>query len=93
MELKLIFALIGAVLALIGNIPYLRDTIKGRIRPHPYTWFVWSIVSLVTFFGQMQKGGGYALIATGCAEVFTILILFYDLIEAATAATTEKLPF
>ena len=79
MELKLVFALIGAVLALIGNIPYLRDTLKGKIHPHPYTWFVWSIDSLVTFFGQMQKGGGYALIATGCAEVFTILIFVASL--------------
>ena len=79
METKLIFALIGAVLALIGNIPYLRDTIRGTIRPHPYTWFIWSIVSLVTFFGQLQKGGGYAVIATGCAEIFTILIFAMSL--------------
>lgn len=78
-DIKLLVAFVAAGLALVGNIPYLRDTLKAKIRPHPYTWFVWSIVSFVTFFGQLQKGAGFALIATGAAEVFTILIFIASL--------------
>lgn len=79
MTIKLILALIAAGLAIIGNVPYLRDTLKRKIRPHPYTWFVWSVVSFITFFGQLLKGGGYAVIATGAAEMFTILIFLAGL--------------
>lgn len=76
---KLILSLVAASLALVGNVPYLKDTLKSKIRPHPFTWVVWTIVSLVTFFGQLQKGAGFALIATGAAEVFTIIIFFASL--------------
>ena len=51
--MKEILVSIAVVFAVIGNIPYLRDVIKNKIQPHPYTWLVWSIVSLVTFFGAL----------------------------------------
>lgn len=72
-------AIIAALLAFIGNISYLRDVLRGRVHPHPYTWFIWSIVSLVTFFGQWQKGAGIGALPTGIAEAFTILIFLFSL--------------
>jgi hypothetical protein len=77
--MKLIFAIIGALLAIAGNLPYLNDVIKKKVQPHPYTWFVWSIVSGVTFFGQVAKGAGVAAIAFGASEIFTIIIFFFSL--------------
>lgn len=76
---KLILAIIAALLAVAGNVPYLRDTIKKRIQPHPYTWMVWSIVSGVTFVGQVVKGAGFAAIAFGVSEIFTVIIFLYSL--------------
>ncbi len=77
--MKEIIAIIAAILAIFGNISYLKDTFKSAIRPHPYTWFIWSIVSLVNFFGQWQKGAGIALLPIGVAEAFTIIIFLYSL--------------
>jgi phosphoglycerol transferase MdoB-like AlkP superfamily enzyme len=77
--MKITFAIVGALLAVIGNTPYLIDIIKKRVQPHPYTWFVWSIVSGVTFFGQVAKGAGVAAIAFGASEIFTITIFFFSL--------------
>lgn len=79
MYMKITFAIIGALLAVAGNLPYLRDVIKKRIQPHPYTWFIWSIVSGVTFFGQVAKGVGAAAIAFGASEIFTIIIFLFSL--------------
>lgn len=73
------FAIIAGILAFIGNIPYLIDTIKGKIQPHPYTWGIWSIVSLVTFFGMLEKGAGWGALPTGIAEGFTIIIFLVSL--------------
>ena len=72
-------AVIAAILAIIGNIPYLRDVTCKRICPHPYTWLVWTIVSGIVFFGQLAKGGGIAALPTGAAEIFTIIIFFFSL--------------
>jgi hypothetical protein len=69
------FVIILAVsMSIIGNVPYLIDVIKHKVKPHPYTWLIWSIVSAVTFFGQVVKGAG-----TAFAEIFTIIIFIFSL--------------
>jgi hypothetical protein len=74
-----VLVIIAVVLALIGNISYLRDVFRGRIHPHPYTWFIWSIVSMTTFFGGLVKGAGIGVIPTGVSEAFTIIIFILSL--------------
>lgn len=77
--MKILLVITASVLAVIGNIPYLLDVVKGRVKPHPYTWFVWTIVSCVVFFGQLAKGAGIAAIPTAASEIFTIIIFFFSL--------------
>lgn len=77
--MKELFAIIASVFAIIGNISYFRDVLSKRIKPHPYTWFVWTIVSGVTFFGQLVKGAGIGVLPTGIAELFTVLIFLFSL--------------
>ncbi len=79
MNIKIIFAVIAGGLAIAGNVPYMRDMFRGRITPHPYTWFIWSIVSGVTLAGQITKGAGWATIAFASSEVFTVLIFLFSL--------------
>jgi len=79
MTTKLIFALIAGTLALVGNIPYLRDMFRRKIKPHPYTWLVWSIVSGVVLVGQIVKGAGFGIIPFAVSELFTITIFFFSL--------------
>lgn len=76
---KEILVIVASLLALVGNIPYLIDVVKGRIKPHPYTWFVWSIVSCVVFFGQVAKGAGIGAVPTAVAEIFTIIIFLFSI--------------
>jgi hypothetical protein len=77
--MKELLAIIAALIAFVGNIPYLHDVIKKRVQPHPYTWLVWTLVSLTTFFGALQKGAGIGALPTGIAEVFTIIIFGFSL--------------
>lgn len=72
-------AILASFLAIIGNLSYLKDTFANKVKPHPYTWLVWTIVSLVTFFGQLKKGAGIGALPTGVAEAFTIIIFLYSL--------------
>ena len=72
-------ALIAALIAIGGNVPYIRDIIRKKVRPHPYTWMVWSIVSGITFFGQLAKGAGIGALPAGVAEIFTISIFLFSL--------------
>ena len=71
-------ALIAAILAIIGNVPYLIDILKRRVIPHPYTWLIWTIVSGVTFFGQVAAGAGVGAIPTAASEIFTVIIFLFS---------------
>ncbi len=77
--MKEVFAVVATILAIIGNTSYLKDVWRGRIQPHPYTWFVWSIVSMTTFFGGLAKGAGIGALPTGVAEGFTVIIFLFSL--------------
>ncbi len=77
--MKDVLAVIAALIALVGNIPYLRDTIKKRITPHPYTWLVWTIVSGITLSAQIDKGAGIGALPAAVAELFTITIFLFSL--------------
>lgn len=79
--MQIAFAIIASILAVIGNVSYLKDVFRGVVVPHPYTWFIWSIVSAVTFFGMLQKGAGIGALPTGIAEAFTIVIFVYSLVR------------
>jgi hypothetical protein len=78
-DFKIIIAILASLLAIIGNISYLTDTFQGKVKPHPYTWFIWSIVSMTTFLGGLAKGAGIGALPTGIAESFTILIFLFSL--------------
>lgn len=72
-------AIVASILAIIGNVPYLRDIIRKKVKPHPYTWLVWSLVSCIVFFGQLAKGAGIGALPTAASEIFTIIIFFFSL--------------
>lgn len=77
--MKEIIAIIAALIAVAGNVPYLIDVLRRRVQPHPYTWLVWTIVSGVTFFGGLAKGAGIGALPTGAAEIFTVIIFLFSL--------------
>lgn len=77
--MKEVFAIIAAVIAVAGNVPYLWDILRKRVQPHPYTWLVWTIVSGTTFFGGLAKGSGIGALPTGAAEIFTVIIFLFSL--------------
>lgn len=72
-------AVVAAILAFVGNISYLKDIFRDKVHPHPYTWFIWSIVSMTTFFGGLAKGAGIGALPTGVAEAFTVIIFLFSL--------------
>lgn len=77
--MKLTIAVIASILAIVGNVPYLRDIFRGRVKPHPYTWLVWTIVSCIVFFGQLARGAGIGALPTAASEIFTVIIFFFSL--------------
>ena len=74
--MKLVFALCASALIILGQGLYLRDILREKIKPHPYTWLIWCIVALVLLFGQVDKGAGIGALPTAVALAGTTCILF-----------------
>lgn len=79
LEIKEVLAIAAALIAVGGNVPYVRKIFLREVQPHAYTWFVWSIVSGITLFGQLAKGAGVGAISTAASEFFTLSIFLLSL--------------
>ena len=58
LELKEIIGMITVILGIVGYIPYLRDVLRGKTKPHVYTWFVWGLITLIIFALQISDNAG-----------------------------------
>ncbi len=51
-----ILGILSPVVASIGYIPYIQGLIKGKNRPHPFSWLPWSIIGLITLITYTGVG-------------------------------------
>ena len=73
--MKEILGALAVLLAVVQAVPYIRDILRGKTRPHLYTYLIWSIVTAIAFFGQVVAGGGPGAWTTGVMAVLTIVVL------------------
>ena len=86
-------AIVAGILAVVGNISYLRDILSQKVQPHAYTWFVWSIVTSITLLGQMTKGAGVGAFPTAISGMLTLTIFLFSLRHGFKHITTTDTIF
>ena len=69
----------GGLLGLAGFYPYIRDILKGTTKPHPFSWFIWSVVSAIGFFAQLAGGGGAGALVTAAGSFGCIVVTLLSL--------------
>jgi hypothetical protein len=72
--MKSLVGAIAVLLTFVGYIPYIRDTIKGKTKPHVYTWFIWGAVTLIAFALQITDDAGPGALVTLAAAVVCLAI-------------------
>jgi hypothetical protein len=58
--MKLWIGVLALVLNLIGYIPYIRDILRGIVKPHRITWGIWTILTAIAAANQVINKGGYS---------------------------------
>lgn len=58
MYIKQVLAAIAIVMSFISYVPYIRDILKGKTKPHAFTWLIWTILSIVGFAAQISDNAG-----------------------------------
>ncbi len=65
--MKEIIGTIAVILTFIAYIPYYRDILKGKTRPHIYSWSLWSLLTILLVALQINGGAGPATWVTAAA--------------------------
>lgn len=78
---KIILGFITVVLAFLGYIPYIIDVIKGKTKPHAFSWFVWVVLEITAFSIQFINGAGAGSWVTGFTGFFCILIFLLSIFK------------
>jgi hypothetical protein len=73
-DYKLIIGIVASAIGLIGYIPYSLDMIKGKTKPHVFSWLVWGLLEGIAFFAQMSEGAGAGALVTGTSAFFCSVI-------------------
>ncbi len=79
MSLYEIMGIITVIMGISIHVPYLVDAIKGRIKPHPFTWILWTLLTIIVFFAQVFDGAGPGAWGTGIVGAFCIAITLASL--------------
>jgi hypothetical protein len=79
MDSKLCFGILSATVSVLQYPAYIRDVIKGKTKPHAFSWFVWGLPCGIVFAAQIMKGGGAGAWATGLTTVFCTAIFLLSL--------------
>ncbi|MFA6004994.1 MAG: hypothetical protein WC775_00730 [Patescibacteria group bacterium] len=75
--MKDVLGALAVILTFIGYAPYIWDTVKGKTKPHIYSWFIWAFVTFIIFALQILGKGGagaYTTLATAilCLTIYIL---------------------
>lgn len=75
------FAIIGAVIASLGGLYYLYETIVGKAKPNRVTWLLWGLFPMITFVAQRSQGVeglSWATFAAGFTPLLVVIASFFN---------------
>jgi hypothetical protein len=61
-----LLGLLSVALAIVAAVIYIAQTVRGEVRPHPLSWFLFGILSLTGYLVQRDEGarqGSWTLLA------------------------------
>ena len=70
-----VWGFISVALAVCALTPYLWSAIKGRNKPHIFTWIIWTILTGVAFALQYTEGAGSGAWSGFVSTIFCVAIL------------------
>lgn len=76
-EIKIIASVLASGIAIIAYIPYLVDMLRGKNKPHLYTWISIFLVTSIVAYIQLIGGAGLGAIPTIIGVGIDGIILFY----------------
>lgn len=75
--MKQAIGILTILITILGYLPYIRDTLRGKTKPHAYSWFVWGLITSIIFALQISAKAGpgaYGMLSGGVIALFIFAI-------------------
>jgi hypothetical protein len=75
------FAIIGALIASLGGLYYLCETITGKAQPNRVTWLLWGLFPMIIFVAQRAQGVeglSWVSFAAGFTPLLVVTASFFN---------------
>jgi hypothetical protein len=86
-----ILGILAGLVAIADTIPYIRDTLRGKTRPHRGTWLIWATLATVVVLSQRADGGSWSLIMVATTAVLTGVIFVLSIRRGVGGLTAREL--
>lgn len=77
MDTNQIIGIFSLIVGIYSYILYYQDIFAGKTKPHRFTYLVWTLITAISFFGQITSGAGpgawvMGLTVLACAGIFAL---------------------
>jgi len=87
--LKEAFSTIAIVLTFIAFFPYIRSILKNEIKPHVFSWIIWSSTTFIVFLAQLDAGGGIGAWPIGISGIITLYVAYLAYLKKSDITITK----
>ena len=82
---KAVIGSIAAAVGILNYIPYIWSILKGKMRPHAFSWLVWGVLTGIAFAAQVTGNGGAGAWVTGTTAIGCFVIFLLALFKGQRA--------
>ncbi|EMH2978550.1 hypothetical protein V6G44_004476 [Burkholderia multivorans] len=68
-----VLGVVGSAVSLVAPVPYALAIYRRTVRPHLFTWLIWSVVTVIAAAGQFVAGAGPSAWCTAAIAVTCVL--------------------
>jgi hypothetical protein len=65
---------IAVIITVVSYVPYFRNLLSGKTKPHAFSWLVWGVLNAIAFAGQIHDNGGPGAWSVGLSAVVMFVI-------------------
>jgi hypothetical protein len=79
MNLQMLASATAILLTLVAYAPYIKAIRAGKVKPHFFSWLIWSLTTCIVFFAQLAAEGGAGAWPTGVSGTITVYVAWLAL--------------
>ncbi|MBU2103851.1 hypothetical protein KKD81_01660 [Patescibacteria group bacterium] len=73
--------LLGVLVASVGIFSYIRDTVRGKVKPNKVTWLLWAIAPLIATAAAISDGVGWAVLPVFLSGFGPLLVFLFSFVN------------